>query len=65
LNPTLSAILFWSCGVRGKGRFGWNHRLVVFAPGNPKELLMGANVLFAGTSTTAYFSLDGGQRWTN
>jgi len=33
-------------GSRIKYRYGWNHHPVVFAPGNPKELLMGANVLF-------------------
>ncbi len=37
---------FGLAGTEIKHRYGWNHHPVVFAPGNPKELLMGANVLF-------------------
>jgi photosystem II stability/assembly factor-like uncharacterized protein len=37
---------FGLAGSEIKYRYGWNHHPVVFAPGNPKELLMGANVLF-------------------
>ncbi|MGA7538270.1 MAG: hypothetical protein WBW93_05835 [Steroidobacteraceae bacterium] len=36
-------------GSKIKYRYGWNHHPVVFAPGDPKELLMGANVLFEST----------------
>ena len=36
-------------GTEIKYRYGWNHHPVVFAPHNPKELLMGANVLFETT----------------
>jgi len=45
-------------GVQGseqKYRYGWNHHPVVFAPHNPNELLMGANVLFE--------TLDEGIHW--
>ena len=42
-------------GTAEKYRFGWNHHPVVFAPGNPKELVMGANVLFE--------TLDEGNNW--
>jgi photosystem II stability/assembly factor-like uncharacterized protein len=37
---------FGLAGSEEKYRYGWIHHPVVFAPGNPKELLMGANVLF-------------------
>ena len=37
---------FGLAGTGIKYRYGWNHHPVTFAPGNPKELLMGANVLF-------------------
>jgi photosystem II stability/assembly factor-like uncharacterized protein len=37
---------FGLAGTEIKYRYGWIHHPVVFAPGNPKELLMGANVLF-------------------
>ena len=37
---------FGLAGSEIKYRYGWIHHPVVFAPGNPKELLMGANVLF-------------------
>ena len=37
---------FGLAGTEIKYRYGWNHHPVVFAYGNPKELLMGANVLF-------------------
>jgi len=37
---------FGLAGTGIKYRYGWNHHPVMFAPGNPKELLMGANVLF-------------------
>jgi photosystem II stability/assembly factor-like uncharacterized protein len=40
---------FGLAGSKIKYRYGWNHHPVVFAPGNPKELLMGANVLFETT----------------
>jgi len=33
-------------GSKIRYRYGWNHHPVAFAPGNSKELLMGANVLF-------------------
>lgn len=36
-------------GSKIKYRYGWIHHPVVFAPHNPKELLMGANVLFETT----------------
>jgi photosystem II stability/assembly factor-like uncharacterized protein len=36
---------FGLAGSQIKYRYGWNHHAVVFAPHNPKELLMGANVL--------------------
>jgi photosystem II stability/assembly factor-like uncharacterized protein len=37
---------FGLAGSKIKYRYGWIHHPVVFAPGNPQELLMGANVLF-------------------
>jgi photosystem II stability/assembly factor-like uncharacterized protein len=37
---------FGLAGTEIKYRYGWNHHPVVFAPGDPKELLLGANVLF-------------------
>lgn len=40
---------FGLAGAKIKYRYGWNHHPVVFAPGAPKELLMGANVLFETT----------------
>ncbi|MDE2449086.1 MAG: glycosyl hydrolase [Gammaproteobacteria bacterium] len=40
---------FGLAGSQIKYRYGWNHHAVVFAPGNPKELVMGANVLLATT----------------
>ena len=42
-------------GTEIKYRYGWNHHPVVFASHNPKELLMGANVLFE--------TLDEGAHW--
>jgi len=46
---------FGLAGSKIKYRYGWIHHPVVFAPGNPKELLMGANVLFE--------TLDEGIHW--
>ncbi len=46
---------FGLAGSKIKYRYGWIHHPVVFAPGNPRELLIGANVLFETT--------DGGIRW--
>ena len=46
---------FGLAGTEEKYRYGWIHHPVVFAPHNPKELLMGANVLFE--------TLDEGIRW--
>jgi photosystem II stability/assembly factor-like uncharacterized protein len=46
---------FGVAGSEEKYRYGWNHHPVVFAPHNPKELLMGANVLFK--------TLDEGIHW--
>jgi photosystem II stability/assembly factor-like uncharacterized protein len=40
---------FGLAGSEIKYRYGWNHHPVVFAPGNSKELLMGANVVFETT----------------
>ncbi|MFI4885074.1 MAG: WD40/YVTN/BNR-like repeat-containing protein [Steroidobacterales bacterium] len=40
---------FGLAGSKIKYRFGWNHHPVVFAPGNTRELLMGANVVFETT----------------
>ena len=37
---------FGLAGSKIRYRCGWNHHPVVFAPGNPHELLMAANVLF-------------------
>ncbi len=37
---------FGLAGKKIKYRYGWIHHPVVFAPGNPKELLIGANVVF-------------------
>ncbi len=42
-------------GTEIKYRYGWNHHPVVFASHNPKQLLMGANVLFE--------TLDEGAHW--
>src|SRR6185437_16190808 len=42
-------------GTEIKYRYGWNHHPVTFAPHNPKELLMGAQVLFE--------TLDEGAHW--
>lgn len=47
---------FGLAGSKIKYRYGWIHHPVVFAPGNPSELLMGANVLFKTT--------DEGIHWT-
>ena len=47
---------FGLAGSKLKYRYGWIHHPVVFAPHNPKELLIGANVLFKTT--------DGGIHWT-
>ncbi len=46
---------FGLAGSKIKYRYGWIHHPVVFAPGNPNELLMGANVLFE--------TLDEGTHW--
>ncbi len=46
---------FGLAGTEIKYRYGWNHHPVTFAPGNPKELLMGANVLFE--------TFDEGNHW--
>jgi photosystem II stability/assembly factor-like uncharacterized protein len=46
---------FGLAGTKIKYRYGWIHHPVVFAPGNPNELLMGANVLFE--------TLDEGTHW--
>jgi photosystem II stability/assembly factor-like uncharacterized protein len=46
---------FGLAGSEIKYRYGWNHHAVVFAPGNPKELLLGANVLLETT--------DEGRNW--
>jgi photosystem II stability/assembly factor-like uncharacterized protein len=46
---------FGLAGSKIKYRYGWNHHPVVFAPHNPNELLMGANVLFE--------TLDEGVHW--
>jgi photosystem II stability/assembly factor-like uncharacterized protein len=43
-------------GSKIRYRYGWNHHPVVFAPGNPNELLLGANVVFRTT--------DQGIHWT-
>ena len=40
---------FGLAGSKIKYRYGWIHHPVVFAPHNPNELLMGANVLFETT----------------
>jgi photosystem II stability/assembly factor-like uncharacterized protein len=40
---------FGLAGTEIKYRYGWNHHPVVFAPGDAKELLLGANVLFETT----------------
>lgn len=47
---------FGLAGSKLKYRYGWIHHPVVFAPNDPKELLIGANVLFKTT--------DGGIHWT-
>ncbi len=46
---------FGLAGSKIKYRYGWIHHPVVFAPHNPNELLMGANVLFQTT--------DEGNNW--
>ena len=46
---------FGLAGTQIRYRYGWNHHPVTFAPGNAKELLMGANVLFE--------TLDEGIHW--
>ncbi len=46
---------FGLAGSKIKYRYGWIHHPVVFAPGNPKELLIGANVVFE--------TLDEGIHW--
>jgi photosystem II stability/assembly factor-like uncharacterized protein len=46
---------FGLAGDKLKYRYGWIHHPVVFAPGNPKELLIGANVVFE--------TLDEGIHW--
>ncbi|MGH8169317.1 MAG: glycosyl hydrolase [Steroidobacteraceae bacterium] len=43
------AYKFGLAGSKIQYRFGWNHHPVVFAPGNPEELLMGANVVLETT----------------
>ncbi|MGH8316629.1 MAG: glycosyl hydrolase [Steroidobacteraceae bacterium] len=43
------AYKFGLAGSKIRYRYGWNHHPVVFAPDNPKELLMGANVLLETT----------------
>ena len=40
---------FGLAGSKIRYRYGWNHHPVVFAPGNPRELVMAANVLFETT----------------
>jgi photosystem II stability/assembly factor-like uncharacterized protein len=47
---------FGLAGSKLKYRYGWIHHPVVIAPTDPKELLIGANVLFKTT--------DGGIHWT-
>jgi photosystem II stability/assembly factor-like uncharacterized protein len=37
---------FGLAGVKIKYRYGWNHHPILFAPGNPSELLTAANVVF-------------------
>ena len=46
---------FGSAGDKVDYRYGWMHHPKVFAPHNPKELLIGANVLFE--------TLDEGVHW--
>lgn len=46
---------FGLAGSLIKYRYGWNHHAVVFAPGNPRELLLGANVLLE--------TMDEGLHW--
>src|SRR5581483_3628170 len=43
------AYKFGLAGSQIKYRYGWIHHAVVFAPGNPEELVMGANVLLETT----------------
>jgi photosystem II stability/assembly factor-like uncharacterized protein len=43
------AYKFGLAGSQIKYRYGWNHHAAVFAPGNPRELLLGANVLLETT----------------
>ncbi len=49
---------FGLAGTEIKYRYGWNHHPVVFAPGNPKELLMGANVLFETMDEGIHWKAD-------
>ncbi|HVX38116.1 MAG TPA: hypothetical protein VHB25_00990 [Gemmatimonadaceae bacterium] len=47
-------------GLQGsdiKYRYGWNHHPVVFASHNPKELLMGAQVLFETTDEGTHWKV--------
>ena len=46
---------FGLAGSKIRYRYGWIHHPVVFAPRNPNELLMGANVLFE--------TMDEGSHW--
>jgi len=46
---------FGLAGSEIKYRYGWNHHPVVFAPADPRELLMGANVVLE--------TLDEGLHW--
>lgn len=46
---------FGHAGIHVRYRTGWKHHAVVFAPGDPHMLLMGANVLFE--------SADAGLKW--
>ncbi|MDE3154867.1 MAG: glycosyl hydrolase [Acidobacteriota bacterium] len=46
---------FGLAGQKIKFRYGWNHHPILFAPGNPQELLTGANVVFE--------TLDDGIHW--
>ncbi len=46
---------FGLAGTKIKYRYGWNHHPILFAPGNPHELLTGANVVFE--------TLDDGIHW--
>ncbi len=44
-------------GTQIKYRYGWNHHPVVFASHNPKELLMGAQVLFETTDEGTHWKV--------